>query len=105
MNKIETFECEHCHYVGFIEPKINSKCPNCGYTISAIVARRAESREPGVGLALLVSILAFFIPILPGIAALLIALKSKSIPVMIIAWLGVVISILQIFVIVFALLR
>ncbi len=103
MAKFETYECNYCHhYFGFQKPKINSLCPGCGHPISGFITLPAESWKPGIGCAILVFILAFFIPIIPGLAALLIARNTDSKATRIICWVGMVISIAELTLIIVA---
>ncbi len=83
-----TYSCGCGYFFGNSKPRIGSLCPGCGHPIASIRVQEAQRSEyePGVGLAIFSVLISFFIPVLPILLSIFIAIKGRQ-------WLARIISI------------
>jgi hypothetical protein len=103
-----TYRCGFCHYdFGNWNPGLGTPCPQCGHIFGGIKEDKfvKPPYQPGVGLAILSTGMSFFIPVLPMILAIYIAIRSQQWATRIIAIIGVGINLLISATILYAIVR
>jgi len=105
MTNITYSKCKGCGFdFGMRQPAIGSKCPKCGRKFTSIETQFLHpdiDNIPGLSCSVWLSLLlAFCIPIIPGLYSLYVARKTNQTTVKVISYCGIVVNILLIILII-----